>query len=142
MPIKNLEIKSIDAERFTEKNEVKKNVRIDHNSSVTKMKKAGKKRTKVFFRFTASYSGMGRIEIEGTILYQGDFPNLSKKWRDTGEMPNEVANEVHSAIISHCIPEAVLISKEIQLPPPIPLPKVNVSKDKKKKEPKGGMEVA
>ncbi|MGM0509677.1 MAG: hypothetical protein ACQESD_00920 [Thermoplasmatota archaeon] len=142
MSVKDLEITSIDAERFTEKGEVKKNVRIDHNSSVTKMKKVGKNRTKIFFRFTASYSGMGRIEIEGRILYEGKHPELAKKWRDSGEMPNEVANEIHSAVISHCIPEAVLISREIHLPPPIPLPKVNIPKGEKQKKPKGGMEVA
>ena len=41
-------------------------------------------------------------------------------------MPNEVANEIHTTIMSVCIPEAVVIARDLRLPPPIPLPQVSV----------------
>lgn len=141
MPVKDFELKSIDAERFSEKGAERKNVRVDHNSSVTSMKQRKKRITEIAFRFTASYSGMGRIEIEGKLLYKGEKANLAKKWKDTNQMPDEAANEVHSTVLSNCIPEAVLLARELQLPPPIPLPQVDVSQGDDK-GPKGGMEVA
>ncbi len=143
MPIANFELKSIDAERFTEKGAKRKNIRVDHNSSVTRMKQLDKNNCAIGFRFTANYKGMGRIEIEGQLIYKGDVPDLASYWNKENQMPSQVANEVHSTIISNCIPEAVFIARDLQLPPPIPLPKVNIpnKKDKKRKR-KGGMEVA
>ncbi|MFW6040741.1 MAG: hypothetical protein ACOC85_02780 [Thermoplasmatota archaeon] len=143
MPVKSFEIFSIDAERFSEKSQTRKNIRIDHNSSVTKIKQLDKDSSEISFRFTATYSGMGRIELEGRLKHIDGPSDLASRWQKENKMPNEVANEVHSAIISNCIPQSVLVSREIQLPPPIPLPKVNIPDQKKnKKEFKGGMEVA
>jgi hypothetical protein len=42
-------------------------------------------------------------------------------------MPPEVANEIHSVIMTNCIPEAVILARELRLPPPIPIPQVNVA---------------
>ncbi len=145
MPISNFELKSIDAERFTEKGKRMKNIRVDHNSSVTKMKQIDDSTCLIGFRFTANYKGMGRIEIEGQLIYKGEHSDLASKWQKNNKMPSDVANQVHSTIISNCIPEAVFIARELQLPPPIPLPKVKIpDKDGggKKKIRKGGMEVA
>ncbi len=143
MPVKDFELRSIDAERFTEKGAKRKNIRVDHNSSVTKMNHIGKGITEINFRFTASYAGMGRIELEGRLEYEGGGNDLAKKWRKTNKMPNQVANEIHSTILSNCIPESVMIARDLHLPPPIPLPKVNIPQDgDSKKKPSGGMEVA
>ncbi len=144
MPIANFELKSIDAERFTEKGATRKNIRVDHNSSVTRMTQVDKNNCIIGFRFTANYKGMGRIEIEGQLTYRGDIPDLAAHWNKENQMPSKIANEVHSTVISNCIPEAVFIARDLQLPPPIPLPKVNIpdKKNQKKKKRKGGMEVA
>ncbi len=143
MPVKDFELRSIDAERFTEKGAKRANIRVDHNSSVTKMRPLGKGLTEINFRFTASYAGMGRIEIEGRIEYEGGGKDLAQQWRKTNKMPNEVANEIHSIILSNCIPESVMIARDLHLPPPIPLPKVNIpTEGDAKKKPSGGMEVA
>jgi len=142
MSIAKFEIKSIDAERFTSSQNRKKNVRIDHNSSVTKIKQITKDSFDIYFRFTANYKSIGRIELEGRLMIKDAPSDLASKWRDKNEMPNEIANQVHSAIIQNCIPKSVLIAREVQLPPPIPMPKVNVPKNGKKKKPQRGMEVA
>lgn len=142
MSVNNFEITAIDAERFGEQGEMQENMRIDHNSSVTKIKKVKKGASRISFRFTANYSSMGRIEIEGRLVYTGGPSDLASKWRKSNDMQNKVANEIHSAIISNCIPQAVLISREVQLPPPIPLPEVNIpDEDQSKQNRTGGMEV-
>ncbi|MFO7991008.1 MAG: hypothetical protein R6U61_01785 [Thermoplasmata archaeon] len=142
MPVVDFELKSLDAERFGDKKKSMKNVRVDHNSSVIGVKKLKKDIFDVTFRFTANYSGLGRIEIEGKLKFKGGPGDLDQKWSDDNQMPNQVANEIHSTVISNCIPEAVFLARDIQLPPPIPLPKVNIPGKKEKKKPKGGMEVA
>ncbi len=143
MKIKNFELTAIDAERYSKKGAKKGNIKINHNSSVTRMEKMDANTTHVDFRFTANYSGMGKIKIEGSFKIIGEYPDLAEKWQKENKMPNEVAKKVHTTIINNCIPEAVGLAKNINLPPPIPLPKVNVSEDKSNTtSPKGGMEVA
>jgi len=142
MSITKFEIKSIDAERFSSSGKRRKNVRIDHNSSVTKIKQITKDTFDVYFRFTANYKSMGRIELEGSLEIKDAPSDLAGRWRDDSEMPKDIANKIHSTIIQNCIPQSVLISREIKLPPPIPMPKVNMPDKSKKKRPERGMEVA
>ncbi len=143
MAIKSFELKAIDAERYSEPGENRENIRIDHNSSVTKIKKKDNKTNIVDFRFTANYSGIGVIKIEGTLTFSGKYPNLAKRWSKKNEMPNEVAQEIHTAVINNCIPQAVVIAKDLNLPPPIPLPQVDMADNKENTtSSKGGMEVA
>ena len=42
------------------------------------------------------------------------------------QLPNDVANEIHTTIMTVCIPEAVVIARDLRLPPPIPIPQVTV----------------
>ena len=93
------------------------------------------------FRYTANYGGLGLIKIEGTILFEGDAPALAQQWGSSNNMPNDVASEIHTAIMRVCVPEAMLISRDIKLPPPFPLPQVNIQK-KDKRQASSGMEVA
>jgi hypothetical protein len=137
--IKSFELASIDGKRFTKRGEKLRQIRIDHNSTVTLITEINKKEANVDFRFTANYSGMGVIKIEGRMIFEGDAPSLVKEWSTTGKMPEEVANQIHTTIMNNCIPEAVLIARDIHLPPPIPLPRVNI---KKRGAPSTGVEVA
>ena len=134
MPIKNFELLSIEAKRFTKLGEKPKNIRIDHNSIVTLISPLDDQDAAIDFRFTANYIGVGVIKIEGRIIYQGDPVGLSTKWSETGQMPNNVASEVHNVVMSNCIPEAMFLARDIRLPPPVPLPKVNIQAGKKGKE--------
>jgi len=141
MPIKGIDLTSIDARRFAKKGERMVNVRIDNNSTVTLISEVNEKEVNVDFRYTASYGSLGLIKIEGTIVYEGDASSIANKWGQSGNMPDEIASEIHTAIMRTCVPEAVLISRDLKLPPPMPLPQVNISK-KKSKKPSSGMEVA
>jgi hypothetical protein len=142
MPVKNVDLTSIEARRFSKREEKIRNVRIDNNSSVTLITELNDSEVSIDFRYTANYGGVGLIKIEGTIIYQGNASEIAQQWGAKSNMPNDVASEIHTAIMRVCVPEATLISRDIKLPPPIPLPQVNIQKGKKQPTASTGMEVA
>ncbi|HEY7587138.1 MAG TPA: hypothetical protein VIB49_00090 [Thermoplasmata archaeon] len=131
MPVRTFEFSNIDARRFTKTSERILNLRVDHNSTVTLVTEASSTTANVDFRFTANYRAaeavIGLIQIEGTLVWEGDAKNLAKGWSSGGQMAPETANEIHTVIMSNCIPEAVILARELRLPPPIPIPQVNVA---------------
>lgn len=141
MPVKSVDLTSIDARRFSKPEEKIRNVRIDNNSTVTLITELNDTEASIDFRYTANYGGIGMIKIEGTIVYEGEASALAQRWGASNNMPDEVASEIHTAIMRVCVPEAMLISRDIKLPPPFPLPQVNIQK-KGKSKPSTGMEVA
>ncbi len=130
MPIKTFELSSVDGRRFVKPAERWVNLRVDHNSTVTLVSELGERQASVDFRFTANYHAseavVGLIQIEGSLLWEGDAKALVRGWSAGGQMPPEVAQEIHSIIMTNCIPEAVLLARELRLPPPIPIPQVNI----------------
>jgi len=141
MKIKNIEIKSIEARRYIKRNERPKQVRIDHNSSVSQMTDIKENETNIEFQYTASYGPVGMIKLEGSLVYENnDAKKISKEWKETRKMPNQVASHIHTAIMHACVPQAVGIAKDLGLPPPIPLPQVRLGQKPNKAQ--AGPEVA
>ena len=141
MKIKNIQLKTIEARRYIGRNERPKQVRIDHNSTVTQFTIERENQAIIDFQYTASYGPVGMIKLEGSLLYDSDdAKKVSKEWNDTRKMPNPVAGHIHTAVMHACVPEAVTIAKDLGLPPPIPLPQVRLSGDTKKGQ--AGPEVA
>lgn len=128
MNLVGFETSTIEAKRFSKPGEHLANIRIDHNSTVTQINRSSDRTASVDFRFTVNYVGMGYIKIEGTVLLEGDVDNLVREWTATSSMPNEDANIVHNVVVSNCIPTALLIARDIRLPPPFPLPRINIEK--------------
>jgi hypothetical protein len=128
MNIIGYEASAIEAKRFAKQGEHLANIRIDHNSTVTRISKTSDQTASAEFRFTANYSGIGYIRIEGSLLLNGEVDALMEAWTSTGSMPDQVANLVHNAIVTNCIPTALLIARDIRLPPPFPMPRINVQK--------------
>jgi hypothetical protein len=127
MKIKNIQLKSIEARRYINRNERPKQVRIDHNSTVTQFTVEKENQATIDFQYTASYGPVGMIKLEGSLLYDGDdAKKVSKEWNETRKMPNQVAGHIHTAVMHACVPEAVAIAKDLGLPPPIPLPQVKL----------------
>ncbi|MFQ5552974.1 MAG: hypothetical protein ACE5EW_04580 [Thermoplasmata archaeon] len=137
MPVKSMELTSIEGKRFAKTGERFKNVRVDHNSTVTRVYPQ-EGTSGVDFRFIVNYSGVGVIQIEGNLRFEGEA-TLPQVWEKTGNMPEEVASQIHTAIMSFCIQEAVVIAKDLRLPPPIPLPTIKLKGGGKESS---GMEVA
>jgi hypothetical protein len=127
MKIKNIQLKSIEARRYINPEERPRQVRIDHNSTVTNFVYKKDNDANVDFQYTASYGPVGVIKIEGTLLLESDdVKKISKDWNDTRKMPNQIAGHIHTAVMHSCVPEAVTIAKDLGLPPPIPLPQVKL----------------
>lgn len=124
MPVNRVELSSIEAKRYSKPHERHGQIRIDHNSSVTLVKEVSPEEASVEFRYTASYGAIGHIRIEGTMSYACEAKELEEQWRKTQQMAPNVASEIHSTVMRVCVPEAVGIAKNLQLPPPIPLPQV------------------
>ncbi len=142
MKIRNIQLKSIEARRYTRLNERPQKIRIDHNSNITNMQDERKGEILIDFQYTASYGAVGVIKIEGSLTYLGEDANkISKEWRSTRKMPNQIASQFHTAVMHACVPEAVGLAKDLALPPPIPLPQVKLG-DSKTKISQEGPEVA
>ncbi len=141
MKIRNIQLKSIEARRYINRNERPKQVRIDHNSTVTLISKVKDNEALIDFQYTASYGPVGMIKLEGSLLYENnDAKKISEEWNKTRKMPNQVASHIHTAVMHTCVPEAVGIAKNLGLPPPIPLPQVRLGDSSKKAQ--AGPEVA
>jgi 2-methylaconitate cis-trans-isomerase PrpF len=142
MPVTKTEITALEAKRVSAMGK-KMNLRIDNNSTITLIALTEEDTARVDFRYTATYSGVGTVGIEGRITFTGKAKELHEKWTETGNMPDDIASEIHSNIMQNCIPVAVLLSREIKLPPPIPIPQIQFEKkDQKKDRKSSGVEVA
>jgi len=124
VPVTRLELTGIEAKRFSKTHERHAQIRIDHNSTVTLVKELSANEASIEFRYTATYGPVGIIRIEGNMVFTCDAKAFEAQWRTTNQMAPEVATEIHSTVMRACVPEAVGIAKDLQLPPPIPLPQV------------------
>ena len=127
MKIRNIQLKSIEARRYTNRNEHPSKVRIDHNSNIAQVREEKKGEAIIEFQYTASYGAVGMIKIEGSLIYEGgDASKIANEWKNTRKIPNQLASHLHTAVMHACVPEAVGIAKDLGLPPPIPLPQVKL----------------
>jgi hypothetical protein len=135
MKIKAINLKAIEARRYIKPNERPKNIRIDHNSSFTHLSYDSNNNGTIEFQYTASYSSVGMIKIEGSlVLEHTDIKKIVDDWNSKKKMPDQIASHVHTAIMHTCVPQAVGIAKDIMLPPPIPLPQVKLGQKPSKAE--------
>ncbi|MEA2054501.1 MAG: hypothetical protein U9O96_05225 [Candidatus Thermoplasmatota archaeon] len=134
MNIKNMNLSSIEARRYSKMQNRPMNIRIDHNSTVTLFTVVKKGEAQVEFEYTASYGPLGLIKFGGDFVYEGnDAEEVAKRWNEKKNMPDEVASRIHTAIMHFCLPEAVMVSRDLRLPPPIPMPQVRFDKQSKEK---------
>lgn len=132
MKIRNIQLKTIEARRFVEGTEKPRQIRIDHNSTMTQMQYKPEKIAAIDFEYTASYGSVGIIKIGGSLIYENDdAKKLTEQWNETRKMPNEIASKIHTAVMHACVPQAVGIAKDLRLPPPIPLPQVRLGSNPK-----------
>lgn len=133
MKIRNIQLKSIEARKYIGQNERPKQVRIDHNSNFTNITNIEGERATIEFQYTASYGPVGVIKLEGSLVFEEkDVNKIVKGWKETRKMPDQIASQIHTAIMHACVPQAVGIAKDLGLPPPIPLPQVRLGQGPKK----------
>lgn len=144
MPIRNFELTLIDGQRLIDMKEKPKQLRIDHNTTITQITEIDGETVEIRFRYTVSYGHVGTIRIEGKLMYGGDTSGVLKLWAEEHRMKNDIAEEVHNVILSNGSFEALQISRKINLPPPIKMeiPRVKFSDKQKKVSPDYSPEVA
>lgn len=127
MKIRNIQLKSIEARRYINRNERPKQIRIDHNSTITQIYDIKENQATIDFQYTASFGPVGMIKLEGSLMYEAnDARKIADSWKNTRKMPDQTASQIHTAVMHACVPEAVSIAKDLGLPPPIPLPQVRL----------------
>jgi hypothetical protein len=127
MKIKNIRLKSIEARRYMNHRGRSSQININHNSNITQIRDIKEKQATVDFQYTASYGPVGIIKLEGSMVYEDDkAKKIANEWKNTRKMPNQIASRIHSVIMHTCVTEAVVIAKDLGLPPPISLPQVKL----------------
>ena len=143
MPIKNLGLPLIEGRRFARRDEQIRQLNIDISTSITPINQTAEDEAQVRFRHQVSYRSVGVINIEGELTFVGDAAALMADWQENKNMPEETARELHQAIMNVCIPESVIIARDLNLTMPIPPINLNLKKGKKGTvDPVHGMEVA
>ena len=110
---------------ITGKIDINTNVEIKDVTSFGKQKQKG---VTFLFEFKSQYEpNVGNVSIEGELVFLGDAKlseDLVKGWKANKKVPAEIMEEVMSNILNRCYVEAIVLSRDINLPPPIPLPSV------------------
>ncbi len=85
---------------------------------------------KFIFMFKSKYDpDVGYIELTGEVLYLAEAKkakDILDSWKEKKKIPNDLMTAILNTVLSRCNIEALIVSKDVNLPPPIPMPKVNV----------------
>src|SRR3972149_3476791 len=134
MPVKGFELNAVDGKRFFKSGDKIGNLRIDNNGTVTLVTEVAAREANVDFRFTTNYMAqegvIGRIQIEGRVVYDGDAKAIVREWSGPGKMPDGVAPEVLPVNVKNSTPGATMLARAPRFPPPIPIPPVQVQSQK------------
>ena len=91
---------------------------------------------KFMFEFTSKYEpSVGTILFEGELLYLEE-PKKTKEilssWKKTKEIPKELMAVLLNTILTKCNVQALILSQDVNLPPPIPMPTVQMKQQENK----------
>ena len=82
------------------------------------------------FEFTADYEPkIAKITLNGTTTYiekDAKIDEIVKGWKKDKKIPKELMTPLLNNILNKCNVEALILAREVNLPPPIQLPKVTV----------------
>lgn len=85
---------------------------------------------KFHFEFTAVYEPkVANITLVGFLTFfekPEQVKAIADSWKKDKKIPKDVMSSVLNTVLSRCNIEALILAREVNLPPPIPLPKVQV----------------
>lgn len=109
-------------------------VNINNNISLKKVEEAkldinkAQKALKIEYEFSSKYEPeAGSIEIEGSMTLieeSGKADEILAEWKKSKKLPKEVMTDVLNTALTKCNIQALIMSQQISLPPPIQMPKV------------------
>ena len=121
---------------------VKGKIDIKNNVTITNVEESklsigssSQKVARFEFDFTAFYEPkIGSIKFSGEILYLGDkdkIDSLIKGWQKDKKVEKDVLTGLINTVLNKCNIQALILSQQVNLPPPIPMPKVQAEPSKK-----------
>lgn len=97
------------------------------------IKDAKQKAFAVKFTFEIKYEpGVAVIELDGELIFlanQALAKEVEAGWAKRKSLPKDLALTVFNRILHNCNVEALILSKEMNLPAPIQLPKVQAQRE-------------
>jgi hypothetical protein len=134
MPVVGLSFDKILVEKHSA---VKGKVTVNNNVAIQDVEQSdvaigGNKQSALKFRFefTANYEPkIATMVLNGTLTFfetPEKAAEIVKTWKKDKNVPKDVMGSVLNTILARSNVEAMVLSREVNLPPPIPLPKVNI----------------
>lgn len=109
---------------------IKSGLHIMDVKSSDMIKDAKQKAFSVQFRFEVDYQPkVGTINLEGELLYLASeelAKEMEDAWNKNKSLPKEAGTVIFNRILQNCNVEALILSREINLPAPLQLPKVQL----------------
>jgi len=97
----------------------------EHTLNFGKEKQGGLKFT---FEFTSKYEpAIGSILIEGEVIYMNEPSKVKQaidEWKKSKKVSKEIMTEILNNVLDRTNIQALVLSKDMNMPPPVPLPKV------------------
>ena len=126
------------------KDMIKGKININNNVHINKVEEKdlalGNQKQKVLsfnFEFIAKYDpNIGSIKLTGNVLYMEDskkVKDILDGWKKDKKLPKEVMPNILNTVLNKCNIQALILSEQINLPPPIPLPKLQPAQAPEKK---------
>jgi len=124
------------------KGEPKGRVDINNNISIKDvvaanfgLGKTKEKGVRISYEFTSNYNpDIAEILIAGDVLFIGEENDeILKGWKKDKKMPKEIMQDLLNTIMMRCSVESMILTKDLNLPPPIPFPRLQESTPEKGK---------
>jgi len=124
----NVAISSISAERFWDIKKPIPPIQISTNINIVSMEKKSDGGLEVPFVLTINYNpSLAQISLKGSAYAIGDkseIDNVVKQYEDKKPPPPIIVQSISNVVFI----ESVLISRTLNIPPPIPLPQIPEAK--------------
>jgi hypothetical protein len=108
---------------------IKNNISIkDIKENELNLGKSQQKGLKFIFEFVSQYEpDIGTITLEGEVIALEDSKKVEeilKSWKKDKKIPVDIMTDVLNTALSKSNIQALILSQQVNLPPPIPMPKV------------------
>lgn len=139
MTIVSFNFLSMNAEK---KNAIKGKVNINNNVTIKDVEEKDlslgvnkQQSLRFIFEFISKYDpNVGSITLTGDVLFIEEAKKIKEildGWKKNKKLPKEVTSKVLNTILLKCNVQALILSEQLNLPPPIPLPKIQIKDTEK-----------
>ncbi len=133
----NVSISSVSAERFLDFRKPMPQIQINTNLNLTGMEKAVDASLEVPFVLTINYNpSVAQVSLKGRAYVVGDKEEIEKIYKDY-ESKKPPPPIIVQSVSNVAFIESVLISRTLNVPPPIPLPQIQETGKSSEKKPVG-----